>query len=181
MTAFKKTIENKKHWWIGVIAFNLYFFVYYWSIDYLNFGVSGALVKWSSEWRQLIFKPISTFLFEPVGLIQGFGIQIFVSPINILIGILLGCLVFLNITASLYIYALPKQCRLDQKFNGLIGILPSFLTGFACCAPSFLIPLSSILGSSIAFITPIFAWLLPISIVLLLWGLFKSYKVINMY
>jgi len=181
MTSFSKTIRYKKHWWLGVITFNLYFMVYYWSIDYLNFGVSGSLIRWSPMWRSLIFKPISSFLFEPIGVIQNFGIQLFIAPVNILIGLVLSGLVFLNITASLYIYKLPKQCRLDHNFNGLIGILPSFLTGFACCAPTFLISLSSVIGSSASFLSPFFAWLLPLSFIFLIWGLRKSYKIIQMY
>lgn len=175
----KKTLSNKKHLIIGIVVFNVYFFLYYWSINYLNFGVQGELIQWASNWPSLIFKNISTFTFEPIGLIQGLGIQLFIAPMNILIGFLLALLVFLNVTATLYIYHLPKQCRIDHKFNGLIGILPSFLTGFACCAPTFLIPLTSVLGSSISFISPFFVWLLPLSVLILLYGLYKSYKIIQ--
>lgn len=160
---------------------NIYFFLYYWSINYLNFGFKDVYIKWSPNWRELMFKQVSTFLFEPIGILQNFGIQFLVSPVNILIGLLLSLLVFLNVTASLYIYKLPKQCRIDQNFNGLIGILPSFLTGFACCAPTFLISLSSIFGSSVSFLSPFFVWLLPVSIMILVYGLFKSYSIIKKY
>lgn len=179
MIHFSKTIKNKKNLMIGIIVYNLYFILYYWSINYLNFGFKGTLVQWSPNWRTLFFKQISTFTFEPIGVIQNFGIQLYVVPMNILIGLTLGLLVFLNITAILYIRNLPKQCRLDYKYNGIIGILPSFLTGFACCAPAFLISLSSILGSSVAFFTPIFKWLLPLSFLLLVYGINKSYKIIK--
>lgn len=180
MKTFLKTL-NKKSFTIGTMVYLIYFLLYYWSIDYLNFGVEGSLMKWAPNWTDLIFKQISTFTFEPVGLIQAFSIQVYIVPVNIMIGGLLGFLVFMNVTASLYIRELPKQCKIDHKYNGLIGILPSFLTGFACCAPTFLISLSSILGSSVAFLSRLFVWLLPISILLLCLGLYKSYKIINQY
>ncbi len=179
MTSFKKTIQNRKHWFIGLVVYNLYFFLYYWSINYLTFGVKGALIQWSTRWQELMFKQISTFTFEPIGLLQNFGIQFYVVPVNILIGLFIGLLVFMNVTAALYIYSLPKQCRLDYKYNGLIGILPSFLTGFACCAPTFLISIASVFGSSIAFLSSLFIWFLPLSIILLVFGLYKSYKIIG--
>ena len=157
----------------------VYFLLYYWSINYLNFGSYNSLVKWAPNWNQLMFKQMSTFTFEPIGIIQGLGVQIYIAPMNILIGAILGLLVFMNITASLYIKSLPKQCRIDYKYNGLMGILPSFLTGFACCAPTFLISISSVVGSSVSFLTSIFRWLLPVSVLLLLYGLHKSYKIIR--
>jgi len=113
MKTFLKTI-NKRSFIIGNLVYMLYFILYYWSIDYLNFGQEGTMIKWASNWPELIFKQISTFTFEPIAIIQGFSIQIYVAPVNILIGGLLGFLVFVNVTASLYIRSLPKQCRLDH-------------------------------------------------------------------
>jgi len=179
MTSFAKTIKNKKHLMMGILVYNVYFFLYYWSINYLNFGIKETLIRWSPNWQTLFFKQISTFTFEPIGIIQYFGIQFYVVPVNILIGLALGFMVFLNITAVLYIRNLPKQCRINYKYNGIIGILPSFLTGFACCAPAFLISLSSVLGSSVAFFASIFKWLLPLSVLMLLYGLYRSYEIIR--
>lgn len=178
MNIFLKTF-NKKSFIIANTIYMIYFLLYYWSINYLNFGVYDTLIKWAPNWSDLIFKQMSTFTFEPIGIIQGLGIQIYIAPVNILIGALLGFLVFMNIAASIYIKSLPKQCKVDSKYNGLIGILPSFLTGFACCAPTFLISISSVVGSSVSFLTVAFKWLLPISVLLLLYGLYKSYKIIR--
>lgn len=173
-----KLFQNKKHLAIGILLFNIYFFMYYWSINYLNFGVKGNKVIWGNI-GELIFKRSSTFLFEPVGVLQGLGIQLLISPMNILMGLGLGTLVFLNIMATFYIYSLPKQCRIDQKHTGLYGILPSFLTGFACCAPSLLIPIAGLIGGTTVFFTKLFNWFLPISVVLLIYGLYKSFKFIQ--
>jgi len=179
MISFGKTMRNKKRLMIGILVYNVYFFLYYWSINYLNFGVKGSLIKWSANWQELLFKQLSAFTFEPIGVIQNFGIQFYVVPMNILLGMILGLLVFMNILAVLYIRNLPKQCRVNYKYNGIIGILPSFLTGFVCCAPAFLISLSSILGSSVSFFTSFFKWLLPLSLMMLLYGINKSYKIIR--
>lgn len=180
MIVFKEIIKDKKNLLVGILVFNIYFFVYYWSINYLNLTSAPSKVVWANNWPDLFFKQISTFTYEPIGLIQLGPIQLLIAPMNILIGFGLGFLVFLNITAAIYIYKLPKQCRIDHKYSGLIGILPSFLTGFACCAPTFLIPLAGILGSTTTFFTKLFRWFLPISIVLLVWSFYKSYKLIKL-
>lgn len=178
MNPLAKILKNRSHLYIGIFVYHVYFLLYYWSIDYLNFGFEKSVIWWSSQWQALLFKRVSLFLFEPIGLIQFMGIQVLISPVNILIGFFLGLLVFFNIVASIYIYSLPKQCRIDYKYNGLIGILPSFLTGFACCVPSVLIPLASILGSTTSFLTTIFQWFLPLSVLLLVYGVYRSYQVI---
>ncbi|MCH4890087.1 hypothetical protein EZV73_21080 [Acidaminobacter sp. JC074] len=181
MKTMKKTLKDKKILFLGLLIFIIYFLLYYWSIGYLNFGANGSHVRFSSNWVNLVFKRSSTFLFEPVGSFQNFGIHVLVSPMNILLGLLLSLLVFFNVMAAFYIYKLPKQCRLDHKYTGLIGILPSFLTGFACCAPTFLIPLASIIGSSTAFLSSIMQWFLPLSVLLLVYGIYKSYRLIQSY
>jgi len=181
MKTMAKTLKDKKLLFIGILIFIIYFLLYYWSIGYLNFGASGSHIRFSSNWLGLVFKRSSTFLFEPIGSVQNLGVQLLVSPVNILIGLLLSVLVFFNVMAAFYIYKLPKQCRIDHKYTGLIGILPSFLTGFACCAPTFLIPLASIIGSSTAFLSSILQWFLPLSVLLLIYGIYKSYGLIESY
>lgn len=182
MIIFKKILSVRKVKYTAASIMIIYFLLYLWSINYLNFSKSDNSFKlvFLSNWNQLIFKRSSTFLFEPIGYLELFrSIRILISPINILLGIFLSLLVFINIASVMYMYSLPKQCRIDTKFSGLVGILPSFLTGFACCVPSFLIPLASILGSTTAIITDIFIWILPVSIVLLLYGAISSVKKIK--
>jgi predicted lysophospholipase L1 biosynthesis ABC-type transport system permease subunit len=123
---------------------------------------------------QMLLRTKSPFLYEPIGKIDFINIQLFIAPLNIVIGLILGLLVMLNILAALHMTSLPKQCRIDHKVNGIWGILPSFLTGFACCSPSFLIPLSSLIGGTAVFATKVFRWFLPLSILILTYGLIKS-------
>lgn len=181
MTFFKTLINNKKHHFIGILIFNLYFFIYYWSIGYLNFlsDQQSLTVFWLANKRALLFRATAPFLYEPIGKIEFYRIQLLVSPMNILIGFVLGFLVYLNILAVLYLYTMPKQCRIDYKVHGIWGILPSFLTGFACCAPSFLIPLSTLLGSTTVFAIRVFRWFLPFSFLVLTYGVYTSYRKIK--
>ena len=79
----------------------------------------------------------------------------------------------------IYMYTLPRQCRLDTKFSGIIGILPSFLTGFACCVSSFIIPLASVIGSSASFLTKFFRWILPVSFALLVYGAINGLRKVS--
>lgn len=171
--------RRKKHHFISIFAFNVYFFLYYWSIGYLSTTTNTSGLSWLERWPDLLMKLKAPFLFEPIGRLRLFGIELLVAPLNILIGAALGLLVYLNVLAVLYMKDLPKQCRIDSKWNGLVGILPSFLTGFACCAPSFIIPLTAVFGSSVSMLSSYLGWLLPLSFVLLLYGTFSSYRKIR--
>lgn len=83
----------------------------------------------------------------------------------------------LNIAAMVFLYSLPKSCRLDGgSKKGLLAILPSFLTGFACCVPSFIIPLASLLGSLSIYIIKLRVVFIPLSIFFLGLGLFFGIK-----
>lgn len=182
MSDIEKLLKHKKARFWGIFVMVIYFFLYLWSIDHLQFGTYQYHfdIFWLDNWQQLMTKRIAPFLYEPIGYIELLqSIRLLIAPINMIMGFILSLLVFLNISLVIYMYTLPKQCRIDTKFSGLIGILPSFLTGFACCAPSILIPLASILGSTTAFLSKIFQWLLPISVLLLLYGAVSGLRKIS--
>lgn len=176
-----KLFSHKKSVRIGLLSYVFYFFLYQWSIGYFTIAPRVAFFKWTvlENWSTLLSKRISLFLFEGIGVLEFFTtFRMVIAPMNILLALLLADLVFINIASVIYMMALPKQCRLDNNFSGLIGILPSFLTGFACCAPSFLIPLASVLGSTTAIISQALNWLFPISIIILGYGAYRSLKII---
>jgi len=182
MKGLKKILKTKRARNWGIFVMLIYFFIYYWSINYLNFGSYSNNVDFFllDNWKQLITKGIAPFLYEPIGYIELFkSVRFFIAPVNLVLATFLSVLVFINISAAIYMFSLPKQCRMDSKYKGLIGILPSFLTGFACCTPIFLIPLASVLGSTTAFLSKIFQWLLPISVLLLIYGAVSSLKKIS--
>lgn len=178
----KKVLANSKGKRTSLIISIIYFFVYQWSINLLNFKLTNSYfaVQLLENWKSLLTKRSGMFLYEGIGTIELLKfIQLIISPINIFWGLLLTILVFINIASAIFIYQLPKSCRIDNKLSGLIGILPSFLAGFVCCVPSILIPFASILGSSISFFTAIFNWIFPFSIIILSYGAYKSLKVVS--
>lgn len=177
-----KLFEHKKASRIGLAIYVLYFFLYQWSIGYFTISLHNNLMQWLplSNWTPLVFKRVSLFLYEGIGILELFGIiRWIIAPMNIVFGLILADLVFINIACVVYMMNLPKQCRLDTNFNGFLGILPSFLTGFACCAPSFLIPLASLLGGATAMISQVLQWLFPISVLILLYGAYTGLKKIT--
>ncbi len=88
------------------------------------------------DWTSKVFKQIAAFYYEPVAAIYPVNhVTILVSPVNIAMGALLGVLVGLNVAVALHVVREAKACR-RRAFTGLLGALPGFLTGFACCVPT---------------------------------------------
>lgn len=88
------------------------------------------------DWTAKVFKQVAAFYYEPVAAIYPVNhVTILVSPVNIGMGVLLGALVGLNVAVALHIVGRAKACR-RRAFTGLLGALPGFLTGFACCVPT---------------------------------------------
>jgi len=71
---------------------------------------------------------------------------------------------------------LPKQCRIDFEVKGIWAVLPSFLTGFACCVPTFLIPFASLLSGIAVYFIKIRPFLIPLAVGLLLWSIHYTIK-----
>lgn len=181
-TGLYKLFDYPKARRIGLSVYVLYFFLYQWSIGYFKISAT-SFFKWTlvPNWTTLITKRISTFLFEGIGILELFGVfRWIIAPGNILFAFILADLVFINIACVIYMQNQPKQCRLDTNYNGLIAILPSFLTGFACCAPTFLIPLASLIGGGTAMISQGLQWLFPLSVLLLMYGAYKGLKQVTL-
>lgn len=98
--------------------------------------VSIPSIQVVPDWTSRVFKQIAAFYFEPVVAIYPLNhVTILVSPVNIAMGLLLGALVGLNVGLALQIFRSARACR-TRAFGGLLGALPGFLTGFACCVPT---------------------------------------------
>ncbi len=134
----------------------LFFLFYQVSLNHLSFGIYKTrwyiLPNASALWN----RSIAPFLWEPIAVIQFPGLQWFLSPLNLLLGLL---------------------CRLDQKpRNPLLRILPAFLTGLACCAPAFLIPLASLAGSFTLFFIKARIFFVPLTLLFLGYGIIRGFK-----
>lgn len=156
----------------GVIAAFLYTAVYLISIGHFRLVLSQGVfgVSLAPNWEALLVKTNAPFLWEPVARISTPIAELLLAPLNVALGIILGLFVAVNVSAAIYLRSLPKQCRLESGSKGLMAILPTFLTGFACCAPTFLIPLVSVVGSLAVYINWLRILLIPLSVVLLAWG-----------
>lgn len=99
-------------------------------------SLPGPLWQAVPDWPSRAFKPLAAFSYEPVAALRlGGHVTLLISPLNIAMGVLLGFLVGLNVTAALQVFRTARVCR-RRAFGGLLGALPGFLTGFACCVPT---------------------------------------------
>lgn len=154
------------------LLLSVVFFIFYlWSIENIIFGLTDFSLNLSANWQEIILKARASFLWEPIGRINSGFFTWFISIPNIILGTILATLFFMNIFLAIFTYRLPKTCRVNK--SGLIGVLPASLTGFACCAPTFLIAIAPLTGASAtAFFTDFAQYLIPISIALLIAGFF---------
>lgn len=87
---------------------------------------------------------------------------ILLSPVNIIIALSLGLLLMLNLHGALDLRR-QSECRLPTG-GTTMAALPALFAGGACCAPALLLLIG--LPGLGAFIS-LFAWLVPLSFVLL--------------
>ena len=152
----------------------LYLVAYLWSIgdivvtatDQTRFAAGPIQV--AADWPAKLLRQTAPFTYEPVLAAHLTGhLQLFLAPVNVALGLLLGGLAAANLAAAIQLYRTAATCR-RRSFVGLLGALPGFLTGFACCAPT----LTLLLGAQIAAaLIGLRNWLLPLALATLLTGL----------
>ncbi len=173
----KLLLRDKKSVGWGALGACVYLGIYMWSIGAFREGRQGTYaLDIARNWQSMIFRTSAPYVWEPMIRLQLPMFSLVFSPVNLLLGILLGTLVFINLAATINLYRQPKSCRIDAGNKGLLAILPSFLTGFACCVPTFLIPLASISASITVYVIWFRQFLIPLSVLLLLWGSLYSLK-----
>lgn len=172
---WKALIKDRRSLAISTIL-SLFFFLFYQvSLNHLRFG--NFDMRWlilpnaASLWN----RSVAPFLWEPIALVQFPGLQWFLSPLNILLGLAIAFLFMVNLLIYFALRRNPKLCRFDEKpRNPLLRILPAFLTGLACCAPAFLIPLASLASSSIVFFVQARIIFIPLTFVFLGYGMIRG-------
>jgi hypothetical protein len=152
----------------------LYLIAYLWSIgdivvtatDQTRFAAGPIQV--AADWPAKLLRQTAPFTYEPVLAAHLTGhLQLFLAPVNVALGLLLGGLAAANLAAAIQLYRTAATCR-RRSFAGLLGALPGSLTGFACCAPS----LTLLLGAQVAAaLIGLRNWLLPLALAILLAGL----------
>jgi hypothetical protein len=151
----------------------LYLFVYLWAIQNLAFSFGTDLTRFVAvpsvqvvpDWPSRVFDPIAAFYYEPVAAVYPVNhVTLLVSPVNVGMGLLLGALFGLNVGVALYVMRTAIACR-RRSFAGLLGALPGFLTGFACCVPSFAL----VLGAQFTLaLIAVRSWFFPLAVAALL-------------
>ncbi|WP_149361909.1 hypothetical protein [Lolliginicoccus suaedae] len=125
----------------GLVVLALYLV----SIGDVVFSWSGSLsgrgvdvVGWSAAGQAR-----APYVFEPVAALHlGGHASVFISPVNLLLGLVVAILVVANVLSAVHASRHVSRCRTGGVAR-LAGVLPVFLLGFACCAPTFLLLLGT--------------------------------------
>ncbi|MDP8928276.1 MAG: hypothetical protein M3O70_06795 [Actinomycetota bacterium] len=147
------TFEPGWRRWVLVVA-GIYLGIYLLAIGNLIISPSGTAarlvdvpsVRVVDGWPSRMFDRIAPFAFEPIAALHPVRhVALLLAPLNVAMGLLLGMLVGVNITASLRVARGARACG-RRAFPGMLGAVPGLLTGFACCVPT----LALVLGTQVA-------------------------------
>jgi hypothetical protein len=170
--------KEKTYRYLGLIIAWMYGLIYYWSTGYVIMSSSARFdVAILKKWQSQLFNMRAPFLWEPVMNISlPFGMSLLVSPVNVVVMALLIVLVFLNVFILILSIKKPTVCKLRNKHSGILALIPALFTGFACCAPTFIVAFIGIIGSTASIFMLFSRWALPLSILLLLFGITSGIK-----
>lgn len=147
-------------------------------------AIGDVLISLSGRWSAApfarfvpegLFRARAPYLFEPMlALYPGSHVAIFLSPINLMLGVTVSALAGLNIALAAYGARQAVACR-RAGYSRSLAVLPAFLLGFACCVPTFVLALGT--GTAAALLPvllPIRPFVFPLTLILLLgaliWG-----------
>lgn len=102
--------------------------------------------------------------FEAIAILDTGVFRLLVSPVNIGIGLVLAVLVGLSLGLTYLAVVQPRACGIGAG-SGLLASVPALLSGTVCCGPVVMLAVG--LQASGLLMT-MFAWLLPVGVVLLL-------------
>lgn len=167
-------VRRYRRW--AIAATVVYLLVYLWTIQHLVISPGRDLTRFVDvpsvqvvpDWTSRVFEPIAAFSYEPVIAVYPVNhVTLLLSPANVGLGLLLGALVGLNIAVALHVTKSALDCR-RRSFTGLLGALPGFLTGFACCVPT----VALVLGAQFTLaLIALRSWFFPLAIAALVLAL----------
>ncbi|MBT2450385.1 hypothetical protein J7F03_25575 [Streptomyces sp. ISL-43] len=167
----------RRHRRAALIAAAVTLLVYLFSIGDLAVSASGRSTGapvFQAEPGQLLHAR-APYLFEPVlAWHPSDYVAVFVSPPNLLLGALVAALVGCNVAVAAFAARQAASCR-RTRYARLLGVLPAFLLGFACCVPAFLLVLgTSTAAALLPVLLPLRPVFYPLTLVMLLstliWG-----------
>ncbi|MFI2347142.1 hypothetical protein ACH492_08800 [Streptomyces sp. NPDC019443] len=141
----RTALAVRRHRRIGLFAAAVVLVAYLLSIGDLAVSASGRFTGvpvFQTDWEQL-FQARAPYLFEPVlALHPSSYVEVFLSPLNLLLGAIVAALVGCNAAIAGLAARQGTSCR-RTRYARLLGVLPAFLLGFACCVPTFLLVLGA--------------------------------------
>ena len=183
-----RALAGRRYRWAAIGSAVIYLVVFLAAIRDLTVSPGGIrrfvdppAVELVPDWTSRVFEQQAAFHFEPAAAVYPTGwLEILVSPVNIALGLMLGGLVGLNVAVGWYVVAHARACRVPsvgraKAFGGLLGALPSFLVGMACCAPALTIALGA---QFTVLLTAVRSWFIPVVVLVLvavlLWNARRS-------
>jgi hypothetical protein len=146
-----------------------YLVLYLWIVGDLGPGGGTVGVRVVSDPVQRALQTTGAFSYEAIALIEVGPITYLFSPLNLVIGILLGGLVGLNLALTYVAWRQPAACGIDTSAGtGVLAGIPALLSGTACCGPIILIVVG-VQASGLLLLA--FDLLVPVAVALLLLGL----------
>ncbi len=177
MSRLRLLIQSaRQHLWLSATVVLMYVLVYLLAVQ--NLVVARSLrtdlpaFDLLPDWASRLTEPIAPFYFEPVAAVYLTDrLTLLLSPLNLLMGFILGGLVALNLAVAVDAYRHARACR-RRAMGGLLGSLPGFLTGFACCVPT----VALVLGAQFTLaLIALRSWFFPVAVIAmsasLLWNL----------
>ncbi|MEV0170386.1 hypothetical protein AB0I00_04550 [Streptomyces sp. NPDC050803] len=173
----RAALAVRRHRRVGFAAAALVLMGYLFSIGDLAVSASGRFtgVPVFRSAPGKLFHARAPYLFEPVLAWHPTPhVAVFLSPVNLLLGAVVAALVGCNIAVARLAARQAASCR-RTRYARLLGVLPAFLLGFACCVPTFLLVLGT--GTAAALLPvliPLRPVFYPLTLVLLIgtlvWG-----------
>jgi hypothetical protein len=162
----------------------VYLAIYLFALGDLDVSTSGRFDRFAEipsaqvlpDWEGKLFAERAPFLYEPVAVVYVLPqLAFLVSVGNIVVGLGLGLLLTMSVVLALHAGTQVESCRRRNVYTSALGVLPTFLMGFACCAPTFLLALgANVAAALVPVFIPIRSFLLPIAVglmsLMLLWS-----------
>jgi len=172
-------LSQKRFFLTALIVFVLYLLIYLAAVGHLIFtsrmeqAESFFAIKILPNWRDLLFRQRSPFLFEAIGVIYfGSNIKLFISLPNLILATILGSLVGANIALSHYTFR-KMGLSGSRGIVSLLGTIPPIISGTVCCVPTIVLLIGLQLTATLA---TAWSFFVPVSIALLLFSLFWSLR-----
>jgi hypothetical protein len=156
-----------------------YLLVYLLAVGDVTISPAGDLSRFvdlpslqvAPDWRAKLLQRRAAFSYEPVlALYPVNHVTVFVAPLDLAMGLLLGVLAGLNVAVALPARRASRACRL-RGLPGLVGALPALLAGVTCCVPTLALALGAQFTLALLAVS---GWLFPLALAVtaisLLWS-----------